>query len=93
MVPSFLFIYQSFFVRLHHSCLPMAPHVLFGDFNFRLDNKRVVEVWYHLYIVYITAAVYTVQHKMFYVLSTRSRERFLRNRGEPIKGCPWVLEG
>lgn len=29
--------------RLHHSCLPMAPHVLFGDFNFRLDNKRVVE--------------------------------------------------
>ena len=76
MVPSFLFIYQSFFVRLHHSCLPMAPHVLFGDFNFRLDNKRVVEVWYHLYIVYIAAAVYTVQHKMFYVLSTRPRERF-----------------
>ncbi|XP_068708650.1 inositol polyphosphate-5-phosphatase A-like isoform X2 [Montipora capricornis] len=29
--------------RLHHSSIPLVPHILFGDFNFRLDNKRVVE--------------------------------------------------
>lgn len=93
MVPSFLFTYQSFFVRLHHSCLPMAPHVLFGDFNFRLDNKRVVEVWYHLYIVYIAAAVYTVQHKMFYVLSTRPRERFSEKYRKTNQRVPMGTRG
>lgn len=29
--------------RLHQSSIPLVPHILFGDFNFRLDNKRVVE--------------------------------------------------
>ena len=27
----------------------VVPHMIFGDFNFRLDNKRVVEVQYHRY--------------------------------------------
>lgn len=29
--------------RLQQSSLPLVPHIIFGDFNFRLDNKRVVE--------------------------------------------------
>ncbi|XP_020603677.1 type I inositol 1,4,5-trisphosphate 5-phosphatase-like [Orbicella faveolata] len=29
--------------RLHESSIPLVPYMLFGDFNFRLDNKRVVE--------------------------------------------------
>ena len=33
-----------FFYRVHESSIPLVPYMLFGDFNFRLDNKRVVEV-------------------------------------------------
>ncbi|KAJ7385542.1 Type I inositol 1,4,5-trisphosphate 5-phosphatase [Desmophyllum pertusum] len=29
--------------RLLESSTPLVPHMIFGDFNFRLDNKRVVE--------------------------------------------------
>ncbi|XP_078357888.1 inositol polyphosphate-5-phosphatase A-like isoform X2 [Oculina patagonica] len=29
--------------RLQQSSIPLVPHMIFGDFNFRLDNKRVVE--------------------------------------------------
>ncbi|XP_027057183.1 type I inositol 1,4,5-trisphosphate 5-phosphatase-like [Pocillopora damicornis] len=29
--------------RITKSSIPVVPHTVFGDFNFRLDNKRVVE--------------------------------------------------
>lgn len=37
------------FGRITKSSIPVVPHTLFGDFNFRLDNKRVVEVQYRCY--------------------------------------------
>ena len=42
--------------RLHHSSIPLVPHILFGDFNFRLDNKRVVEVnnYYEMFVLFVT---------------------------------------
>ena len=39
-----------FFFRLHESSIPLVPYMLFGDFNFRLDNKRVVEVQSKMWI-------------------------------------------
>jgi inositol-1,4,5-trisphosphate 5-phosphatase len=39
----FLFIRMNFSLPLHPSDIPV-PYVIFGDFNFRLDAHRLLEV-------------------------------------------------
>jgi hypothetical protein len=39
----FLFIRMNFSLPLHPSDMPV-PYVIFGDFNFRLDAHRLLEV-------------------------------------------------
>lgn len=48
------------FLRLHESSIPLVPYMLFGDFNFRLDNKRVVEVQSKSYGVFTVETEHTV---------------------------------
>ena len=49
-----------FFFRLHESSIPLVPYMLFGDFNFRLDNKRVVEVQSKVWIFFSKLPSYRV---------------------------------
>lgn len=41
----FLTLFYFLVFRLNNGHLPKEPAIIFGDFNFRLDTKSVVEVW------------------------------------------------
>ena len=58
------------FSRLHHSSIPLVPHILFGDFNFRLDNKRVVEVNYETFVLFVTGNTVLKHLSLCIVLSS-----------------------